>query len=95
MSLILFRDKACFSFSREFTIRSVLQGIGLFLVLEHGSIGTNLVFQLAEHGAGDVAALDGFAVHIVVQGRGGGAGVAYGLYAYSLTETMIRQAHHK
>lgn len=47
----------------------LLGGVGL----EHGAIGTYLVFELAEDGTGDVATLHGFLVHIVIEGGRGGA----------------------
>ena len=47
----------------------LLGGVGL----EHSTIGTYLVFELAEDGTGDVATLHGFLVHIVIEGGRGGA----------------------
>ena len=41
----------------------LLRGVGL----EHGSIGTYLVFELAQDGTGDIAAFYSLLVHIIIQ----------------------------
>ena len=56
------------------TVKRIVDGLDLLrgIGLEHSAICSNLVFQLAEYGTGDVTTFHGLLVHIVIQCAGGG-----------------------